>query len=70
MLKKIAAIAVVVLGLPVFLFIFQPSWQLGGIGLALGMLGMTVTPLVVLGSLLYTAYKLWTSGDKSDGVQM
>lgn len=58
-MKKIAAVAVVLLGLPAFLFIFQPSWQLGGLGLALGGIGMTLTPVVVLGSLLYTAYKLW-----------
>ncbi|HEY4488092.1 MAG TPA: hypothetical protein VJB97_01070 [Candidatus Paceibacterota bacterium] len=62
-MKKTAAVFIVLLGLPVFLFIYQPSWQLGGIGLLLGGIGVTLTPIVILISLLYTAYKLWTSGD-------
>ena len=67
-MKKVAAIAVVLLGLPAFLFIFQPSLQLGGLGLALGMIGITLTPIVVLGSLLFTAYKLWTADAPGAGM--
>lgn len=58
-MKKVAAVAVVLLGLPVMLFVYQPAWQLGSLGLALGGIGMTLSPLVVLFALLYTAHSLW-----------
>ena len=58
-MKKVAAVAVVALGLPALLFVYQPSWDLGGLGLALGGIGMTISPLVVLFALVYTAHSLW-----------
>lgn len=58
-MKKILAIAVLVLGLPGFLIIYNPSMQLGGFGLMLGMIGFTISPLVLLGALVYTTVKLW-----------
>jgi hypothetical protein len=51
--RKSAVIVAALLALPIFLFVYQPSWQLGGIGLILGALGMTISPLIVLGFIVY-----------------
>ncbi len=57
--KKLLAVALVLLSLPILLFVYNPSMQLGGFGLLLGIIGMTVSPLVLFGSLLYLVKKLW-----------
>lgn len=41
-----------ILSLPVLLFIYQPSMQLGGFGLLLGMIGMTISPIIIFGILI------------------
>lgn len=53
------AVAVALLALPAFLFIYQPSWQLGGIGLALGGIGMTLTPIAILYAVGYLLVNEW-----------
>lgn len=58
-MQKIAAVAIFLLGLPVFLFVYQPEWKLGAFGLLLGALGMTVSSAIVLFALGYTAVSLW-----------
>lgn len=58
-MRKIIVVILALLALPVFLFVYQPSWQLGGFGLLLGGLGMTVSPLIVLGALVYMVVKEW-----------
>lgn len=63
-MKKILAVVLFVLTLPVLLFVYQPSWQLGAFGLLLGGIGMTLSPLAMLGLGLYGAYTLWKSGDR------
>lgn len=45
--------------LPVFLFIYQPAWKLGGLGLALGMIGISITPLTILYLLYYFVRNEW-----------
>lgn len=52
-MRKILVVILAILALPVFLFVYQPSWQLGGFGLLLGALGMTISPLILLGFLIY-----------------
>ncbi|QQG38287.1 MAG: hypothetical protein HYS26_01930 [Candidatus Kaiserbacteria bacterium] len=52
-MRKIIVVALALLALPVFLFVYQPSWQLGGFGLFLGLLGITISPLIVIGFILY-----------------
>ena len=49
----------VLLCLPVLLFIYQPAWRLGGFGLALGAIGMTLSPLILFGCLAFTIKSLW-----------
>lgn len=58
-MKKIIVILVVLLTLPVYLFIFQPSMQLGAFGLLLGMVGMFISPLLILFLLYYYARNEW-----------
>lgn len=58
-MRKIIVLALAILALPVFLFVYQPSWQLGGFGLFLGGLGMTISPLIVLGALIYMIVSEW-----------
>jgi len=38
--------------LPVLLFIYQPTLQLGAFGMLLGVIGMTLSPLFIFGILL------------------
>lgn len=56
---KYLSIAAFVLSLPALLFIYQPSMQLGGIGLLLGAIGMYLTPIAIFGGLGYWVYREW-----------
>jgi len=58
-MKKFTVILVVLLTLPVYLFIFQPSMQLGGFGLLLGVIGTFISPLLILFLLYYYARHEW-----------
>jgi hypothetical protein len=58
-MKKLIVLLVILLTLPVYLFIFQPNWQLGGLGLLLGVIGMYVTPLAILFLLYYYVRNEW-----------
>ena len=58
-MKKFKVILVVLLTLPVYLFIFQPSMQLGGFGLLLGVIGTFISPLLILFLLYYYARHEW-----------
>lgn len=56
---RLGLIALGVLSLPILLHVYQTAWQLGGLGLALGTIGMTGSPLILFGSLLYMIGKEW-----------
>jgi len=58
-MRKIIALILFILALPIFLFVYNPSMQLGGFGLMLGGLGMTISPLIVLGCLIYVLVSEW-----------
>lgn len=58
-MKRVTTILIVLLVLPVFLFIYQPAWQLGGLGLVLGGIGITLTPLAILYLLYYYVRREW-----------
>ena len=51
----------VLLSLPILLHVYQPAWQLGGLGLILGTIGMSISPLILFGSLLYMIGKEWNT---------
>jgi hypothetical protein len=57
--RRIVLIVLAVLSLPILLHVYQPAWKLEGWGLMLGMLGMTLSPLILFGSLLYMVGKEW-----------
>lgn len=58
-MRKLLVVVAVLLALPVFLFVYQPSMQLGGLGLLLGGIGMTVSPLIILFALGYLVMHEW-----------
>ena len=58
-MRKLLLIAAVLLSLPVLLHIYQPAMQLGALGLALGVVGMTVSPLILFGALAYLVCSEW-----------
>lgn len=58
-MRKIIVVVGALLALPVFLFVYQPSLQLGSIGMLLGFLGMTVSPLIILFALGYWVRNEW-----------
>jgi len=58
-MKKLLVLLVILMVMPVFLFIFQPNWQLGGLGLLLGVIGIYVTPLAILFLLYYYVRIEW-----------
>jgi hypothetical protein len=58
-MRRIGLIALALLSLPILLHVYQPAWQLGGWGLILGTIGMSLSPLVLFGALLYMIGKEW-----------
>lgn len=58
-MKKIWVLAVILFSLPALLLIFQPGWQLGGLGLLLGFVGNFVSPILILYLLYYFATREW-----------
>ncbi len=59
MKKKLALIILVLLCLPALLFIYNPSIQLGGFGLLLGVIGMTLSPVLLFGVLGVFVWERW-----------
>ena len=58
-LKRILLVLLVLLSLPIVLLVYNPSLQFEGLGLILGGIAMTISPLVLFGSLLYLITRLW-----------
>ncbi len=59
MKSKVFSIVLLILSLPILLFVYSPSWKLGGLGLFLGVIGMTVSPVILFGVLLRYVYESW-----------
>ncbi len=59
MMRKVLLIAAVVLSLPILLHVYQPSLRLEAFGLLLGIIGMTLSPLILFGALAYLVYTQW-----------
>ncbi|MGK0209160.1 MAG: hypothetical protein ACI83O_000427 [Patescibacteria group bacterium] len=55
--SRTALIFAFIFSLPILLFVFNPSLQLGGTGLLLGFIGTTISPLIIFGLLLYLIIK-------------
>lgn len=59
MKSKIGTIILFILSLPILLYVYNPSWRLGSFGLLLGVIGMTISPLILFGTLIYYLYESW-----------
>ena len=57
--KRILLILLVLLALPILLHVYNPSMRLGGFGILLGVIGMTISPVILFAALLYTVSRLW-----------
>lgn len=58
-LRRAGLIALFLLALPILLFVFQPSIALGAWGMALGVVGTTLSPLILFGALFLWARSKW-----------
>jgi Mn2+/Fe2+ NRAMP family transporter len=58
-MRKGLLIVAVLLSLPILLHVYQPSMRLEALGLLLGVIGMTVSPLILFASLAYLVYREW-----------
>ena len=59
LLKRMLLVLLVLLSLPIALPIYNPSLQLEGLGFLLGGIALTISPVVLFGSLLYLVTRLW-----------
>lgn len=58
-MRRIVLILLALLSLPILLFVYQPSLQLGVWAFILGQIGRTLSPLILFGSLAYVIGKEW-----------
>ena len=58
-MRRIALILMAVLSLPILLFVYQPTLQLGYWAFVLGNIGRTLSPLILFGSLAYVIRQEW-----------
>ncbi|MBI1833267.1 MAG: hypothetical protein HYR90_00385 [Candidatus Andersenbacteria bacterium] len=58
-MNKSLLILLLLLSLPILLHIYNPSLQLGGWGLVLGFIGMTISPIILFGVLLKFIAERW-----------
>ncbi len=58
-MRKALLIAAVLLSLPILLHVYNPSMRLEWFGLLLGIIGMTLSPLILFGALAYLLYNEW-----------
>ena len=59
LLKRMLLVLLVLLSLPILLPVYNPSLRLEGLGFILGGIAMTLSPVVLFGSLLYLVTRLW-----------
>lgn len=60
-MKHLGLILLVLLSLPILLHVYNPSMQLGAWGLILGVIGMTISPLILFVVLLLFVGQKWRS---------
>ncbi len=58
-MRKVMLVAAVLLSLPILLHVYNPSMRLEWLGLLLGVIGMTLSPLILFGALAYFVYSQW-----------
>jgi hypothetical protein len=58
-MRKIGLVLLLLLSLPILLFVYQPSVQLGPAAYILGTIGRTLSPLILFGSLALFIARYW-----------
>jgi hypothetical protein len=59
LLKRMLLVLLVLLSLPILLPLYNPPLRLESLGLLLGGIAVTVSPVVLFGALLYLVTRLW-----------
>ena len=57
--RRIGLVALVLLTLPILLHVYNPSMQLGGLGIGLGIIGKTLSPLILYVVLVWWLMTKW-----------
>ena len=65
-MRKALLVLAVLLALPALLHIYNPSMRLGGFGLLLGFIGMTLSPVILFAALGYMVKKEWRKKIKNN----
>jgi hypothetical protein len=58
-MRKIGLVLLLLLSLPILLFVYQPSVQLGVAAYILGTIGRTLSPLILFGALAVFIAQNW-----------
>lgn len=58
-MNKLKALILLLASLPILLHVYNPSIQLGGLGLLLGVIGMTVSPIILFFVLFQYVARVW-----------
>jgi hypothetical protein len=59
-MRKIGLVLLLLLSLPILLFVYQPSVQLGAAAYILGTIGRTLSPLILFGALAVFIARNWS----------
>jgi hypothetical protein len=59
MLRRLGLVLLILLSLPILLIVYNPSMELGGLGLMLGAVGWVISPLLLFGVLLKFVSEKW-----------
>jgi hypothetical protein len=57
--RRVLLVLLVLLSLPILLPVYNPSLRLEWLGLVLGTIAITISPILLFGSLLYLVSRLW-----------
>ena len=57
--RRILLVLLVLLSVPILLPVSNPPLRLEGLGLILGAIAITISPVLLFGSLLYLVTRLW-----------
>jgi len=58
-LRRAGLVALILLPVPILLFVFQPGIALGAMGLVLGVIGTTLSLIILFGALFLWARSKW-----------
>lgn len=58
-IRRVRLVGLLVFSLPILLHLYNPSMQLGGFGLLLGMIGYIVSPILLFATMITEIVRKW-----------